>query len=126
MKSTFKILFYLRSNQVSKKTGLSAIMIRLTIDGEMKQFSSKLEIDQNLWDSYNGKAKGRTPKAIEVNQSLEDIKATVHARYMELFREFGKVTAGQLKSAFLGVGLSGSTLLKLYEKKIDQKKTVSR
>ena len=122
MKSTFKILFYLRSNQVSKKTGLSAIMIRLTIDGEMKQFSSKLEIDQNLWDSYNGKAKGRTPKAIEVNQSLEDIKATVHARYMELFREFGKVTAGQLKSAFLGVGLSGSTLLKLYEKKIDQKK----
>lgn len=121
MKSTFKVLFYLRSNQVSKKTGLSSIMIRLTLNGNVKQFSSKLEIAQSLWDTNNGKAKGRTPQAVETNQRLEDVRTTIHFRYKELFQEFGEVTVEQLKSSFFGIGLSGGTLMKLYDKKIEQK-----
>lgn len=39
-KSTFKILFYIRKNQVNKE-GKSGIMIRLTVNGEIVQFSSK-------------------------------------------------------------------------------------
>ena len=39
-KSTFKILFYLRKNYVNKE-GKASIMIRITVNGEMSQFSSK-------------------------------------------------------------------------------------
>ena len=42
-KSTFKILFYLRKNQVNKD-GTVCIMIRLSLNGEITQFSSKLSI----------------------------------------------------------------------------------
>ncbi|MDD4922283.1 MAG: site-specific integrase, partial [Bacteroidales bacterium] len=42
-KSTFKILFYLRKNQVNKE-GKVCIMIRLTVNGDVSQFSSKLDL----------------------------------------------------------------------------------
>ena len=40
-KSTFKILFYLRKNYLNKE-GKAGIMIRLSLNGEISQFSSKL------------------------------------------------------------------------------------
>lgn len=58
-KSTFKILFYLRKNQVNKD-GTVCIMIRLSLDGEISQFSSKLSVKPDAWDTVLGKAKGNT------------------------------------------------------------------
>lgn len=40
-KNTFKVLFYLRGNHVNKD-GTSAIMMRITVDGEMEQINTKL------------------------------------------------------------------------------------
>jgi len=53
-KSTFKILFYLRKNQVNKD-GKAGIMIRLSVNGKVSQFSSKLDIEPKLWDVRLGK-----------------------------------------------------------------------
>mgnify|MGYP002656831033 CR=1 FL=1 len=58
-KSTFKILFYLRKNQVNKD-GTVCIMIRLSLNGEITQFSSKLSVKPDAWDTVLGKAKGNT------------------------------------------------------------------
>lgn len=40
-KSTFRILFYLRKNYLNK-SGKAGIMIRLTVNGDMVQFSGKV------------------------------------------------------------------------------------
>ena len=56
-KSTFRILFYLRKNYLNK-SGKAGIMIRLTVNGDMVQFSSKLDIEPSLWDTKAGKAAG--------------------------------------------------------------------
>lgn len=48
-KNTFKILFYLRKNQVNKD-GTVCIMIRLSLNGEISQFSSKLSVKPDAWD----------------------------------------------------------------------------
>ena len=53
-KSTFKILFYLRKNYVNKE-GKASIMIRITVNGEMSQFSSKLDVEPRLWDTKLGR-----------------------------------------------------------------------
>ena len=58
-KSTFKILFYLRKNYLNKE-GKAGIMIRLSLNGEISQFSSKLDIEPDKWDTTLGKAKGNT------------------------------------------------------------------
>lgn len=62
-KSTFKILFYLRKNYVNKE-GKASIMIRITVNGEMSQFSSKLDVEPRLWDTKLGRLSGNGAKAI--------------------------------------------------------------
>lgn len=75
-KSTFKILFYLRKNQVNKD-GTVCIMIRLSLNGEISQFSSKLNIKPDAWDMVLCKAKGNTLKARQLNETLEDIRTSL-------------------------------------------------
>lgn len=60
-KNTFKILFYLRGNQVNKE-GKAPIMIRITVDGEIEQLNANLYKEPALWDSKAGKAIGRSAK----------------------------------------------------------------
>jgi len=48
-KSVFKSLSYLRKNHVNKD-GKVRIMLRLSVNGEVSQFSSKLDIELELWD----------------------------------------------------------------------------
>lgn len=75
-KSTFKILFYLRKNYLNKE-GKAGIMIRLSLNGEISQFSSKLDIEPDKWDTALGKAKGNTLKARQLNETLEDIRTSL-------------------------------------------------
>lgn len=67
-KSTFKILFYIRKNQVNKD-GTVCIMVRLTVSGDVTQFSSKLNVDPKAWDVRLGKVAGNSVKARQLNVS---------------------------------------------------------
>ena len=75
-KSTFKILFYLRKNQVNKD-GTVSIMVRVSVNGEVAQFSSKLNIDPNAWDVTRAKAAGTTIKAKQLNELLDDMRTSI-------------------------------------------------
>lgn len=109
-KSTFKILFYIRKNQVTKE-GKSSIMVRLTVNGETSQFSSKLEIEPDLWDVSKQRMAGNTIKARHFNSTLEDIRVSLinHYREIELHESF--VTAEKVRNAFLGITTRQQTLL---------------
>lgn len=50
MRSTFKYLFYINRNKV-RKNGLCPVMGRVTLDGEIAQFSTGLETNPDLWDA---------------------------------------------------------------------------
>lgn len=80
-KSTFKILFYIRKNQVNKD-GTVCIIVRLTVSGEVSQFSSKLNIDPKAWDVKQGKAAGNSVKARQLNDLLEDIRTSLKNHYL--------------------------------------------
>ena len=49
MKSTFKVLFYLKKDKISKD-GKVPVMGRITVNGTHAGFSCKLHIDPALWD----------------------------------------------------------------------------
>ena len=57
-RSTFKILFYLNTSK-KKKSGLCPIMGRITVDGDIAQFSLKADANPTDWDSQNGRVKGK-------------------------------------------------------------------
>lgn len=100
MKSTFNILFFIKKNEV-KQNGYCTIMVRITIDGEYLQFSTKLEILPHLWNQKNGSASGRTIVARQVNDHLITIRFDLHNHYRKLFDKYGKVFPLMVKNAYL-------------------------
>lgn len=61
MRSTFKVLFYVNKGS-GKPNGNLPLMCRITVDGEVKQFSCKMDIPLRLWDVKNNRASERVRK----------------------------------------------------------------
>jgi len=131
MKSTFRILFYVRRNYVNKK-GETGIMIRITLDGEISQFSSKLNVNPDNWDTKSGKVIGKTMDAKNLNATLESIKASIIRHYREIEWQDTHITAEKIRNAFLGVTVKTQMLLVIFKnhnddlsKRIDKDITAS-
>ena len=114
MRSTFKVLFYVKKGS-AKPNGNLPLMCRLTVDGEIKQFSCKMDVSPHLWDVKNNRASGKSAEAQRINRAVDKIRVEVNRRYQELMQTDGYVTAAKLKDAYLGIGIKQETLLKLFE-----------
>ena len=121
MRSTFKILFYLKRN-AQKKDGNMPIIARITVDGKIVQFSTKLDINPDFWNTQLGKATGRSAEIQKVNTSLEAIKSSVHRIYHEQQRRNSTVTAEKVKNEFLRLSEDNRTLLDLFSRHNDDVK----
>lgn len=96
MRSTFKLLFYVKRN-VPKSDNSLPLMGRITINKGIVQFCLKMSVPPELWDSKAGKAMGKSEKAKDINRQLEQIRVTINNRYQEIIQAGGGVTAEQVK-----------------------------
>lgn len=119
MRSTFKILMYLKKGS-EKPNGNVPLMCRLTVDGEIKQFSCKMDVLPRLWNVKTGRASGKSIEAQKINHAVDKIRVDVNRRYQEMMQADGYVTAAKLKDAYLGIGIKQETLLKLFEQHNDE------
>ena len=119
MKSTFRVLFYLKKGS-EKKNGEVMIMARITIDGKLCQFSTKQSILPNNWSVASGKAKGKD--AGKINALLDDIRSALNTIYHEMQRRDNYVTAEKVKNEFLGHTENHETILSLFQKHNDNMK----
>ena len=119
--STFKILFYLRSNHVNKD-GTSAIIVRVSIDGERQDWSTKLVCEPERWDGKAGKATGRSSKSFEINNHLQDIQTILTNHFYDIQRRHGYVTVEMVRNAYMGITQREESLLKLYEQHLEDTK----
>lgn len=113
MRSTFKVLFYLKKN-APKKNGSVPVMCRITIDGTIAQFSCKCDIHPDLWDIKSNRASGKSTVALETNRFLDKIRVGINAKYKEIAERDNYVTAEKVKNAFLGLEMRHETLLKVF------------
>ena len=90
-------------------------MCHLTVDGEIKQFSYKMDVPLRLGDVKTGRASGKSVEAQRINLAVDKIRVEVNHHYQELMQTDGYVTAAKLKDAYLGIGVKQETLLKLFE-----------
>lgn len=67
MRSTFKVLFYLKRN-APKKNGLIPVMCRITVNGKIAQFSCKLDVEEKSWNVELSRVSGRSVVAQEANR----------------------------------------------------------
>lgn len=66
MKSTFRILFYVKKDK-KRADGTYPVMCRITIDGEPCRFNTKVNVNPDIWDAKAGVAIGKSNEAVEVN-----------------------------------------------------------
>lgn len=114
MRSTFKVLFYVKKGS-EKSNGNLPLICRITVDDEIKQFSCKMDIPLRLWDVKNNRTSGKSVEAQKINIAIDQIRMEVNRRYQELTQTDGYVTAAKLKDTYLGIGVKQETLLKLFE-----------
>ncbi|MFV0554778.1 MAG: site-specific integrase [Mangrovibacterium sp.] len=114
MSSTFKVLFYLRKNHINKN-GKSAIMIRVSLNGERTAFSSKLEIAPDLWDTKMNCVKGKSFIARDINSYMDEYRSRIRTIYDTISREDGYATAEKIKNVFLGYSIKQQTVLSLFK-----------
>ncbi|MBD8347852.1 Arm DNA-binding domain-containing protein [Dysgonomonas sp. HGC4] len=83
MRSTFSILFFIKKNE-PKKNRLCTIMTRITIEGTYLQFSTKTDIFPEQWITNQGRAKGSTTYAKEINRQLDHIRSQQIKRKIQI------------------------------------------
>lgn len=110
MKPTFSAIFYPRKSEVNKN-GKVTIMGKITVNGERVQFSTKLLIDPDNWDSRMGKAKIRSEEGKEVNRLLDAMRKTINDQYFKLIEEYGYASPEKIKNVILGIDKEYKTLL---------------
>ena len=113
--STFKVLFYLRRNRLLKD-GTCAVMIRITLSGDVVAFNSKITVNPDHWDVAKSRLKLAAKGAREINQTLDEMQASLFNHYRELERMDSAVTAEKIRNAFLGFDEREDTLLTLFSR----------
>ena len=112
-----KVSFYLKKSEADAD-GMCPVMARLNI-GKYSEaaFSVKLRVPQAIWSS--GRASGKSVKAKEINNRLDEIRAMALGVYAELSSVRDGVTAGDVKSLLLGMAGEQATLLSYFRSFIE-------
>lgn len=122
MSSTFKILFYIRKNYLNRDKK-APIMIRVTIDGRMVQFNSKLDIEPQCWNPKKQRADGSGKQVKMFNTLLENIKYSLQHHFHEIACE-ETPTPEKVRDSFLGVAEKENTLMSLFNRHLDNLKNI--
>ena len=102
MRSTFKVLFYVKKGS-EKPNGNLPLMCRITVDGKESRFSMKTDVDPNLWDVRLGKMRGRHNISAEINALVDNTKAVLNRIYHQEQERTQYVSAEKVKNIFLGI-----------------------
>ena len=113
MRSTFKVLFYLKRNKEKTQSAVP-VMGRITVNGTISQFSAKLTVPERLWEVRGGRAKGRSLESDRINRHLDEIRSQLDRHYRDIRDRESYVTAEKVKNAWLGFGKRYRTLLSTF------------
>ncbi|MFR9651391.1 MAG: site-specific integrase [Rikenellaceae bacterium] len=114
-RTTFRVAFFLK-REALKKSGLMPIMARITINGKLAHFSTKMEIDPKQWSTAASKAMGTNAESRRINSVLDTIKFQLTDIYNKEHARGAVPTAAIVRNIFFGMDNSQDTLLMLFEK----------
>jgi len=117
MNENLKVSFYLKRERKEEKNGdaIYPIVGKIIIGKSIAQFSSKLKVEERLWNVKSGRATGKSHAATKLNREINKINLLIHSHYSEILKRTGKVTALEVKNAFQGIASTQKTLLVLFE-----------
>lgn len=116
MNNELKVSFYIkREKSAANTSGIYPIIGKIIIGNTIAQFSSKLKVEERLWNVKSGRATGKSRQAVELNRAINKINLAIHTSYKDILKRTGKVTAVEVKNAFQGNATTQKTVLVLFE-----------
>jgi len=114
MKAKITLHIYAKTTKVNA-TGQLPIYIRLTIDGERFEFSSKKFIEKSKWSPELSKMKGSSKEARTINGYLDLMRSKIFDIQMELIHKNEELSIESFKSRILGVHQRERMLIPIYQ-----------
>ncbi len=111
-KSTFNVMFLIQKGKL-KSNGNAPIMARITVNGEMVHFSTRMDVQPERWLSKEYKTLGVSKEDKKINALLDDIRAAVVRRYYDFQAGGEVVSASRIKNALMGLNESSRKYLEL-------------
>lgn len=116
MNNELKVSFYIkREKSAANTSGIYPIIGKIIVGGTIAQFSSKLKVEERLWNVKSGRATGKSRQAVELNRAINKINLAIHTSYKDILKRTGKVTAVEVKNVFQGNVTTQKTVLVLFE-----------
>jgi site-specific recombinase XerD len=119
MKAKITLHIYAKTTKANA-AGQLPIYIRLTVDGQRFEFSSKKFIEKSKWLPELSKMKGSSEEARTLNNYLDLMKSKVFGIQMELIHKNEELSLENFKSRILGTHLRERMIIPIYQNHNDK------
>ena len=119
MKAKITLHIYAKTTKANA-AGQLPIYIRLTVDGQRFEFSSKKFIEKSKWSPELSKMKGSSEEARTLNNYLDLMKSKVFDIQMELIHKNEELSLENFKSRILGTHQRERMLIPIYQNHNDK------
>lgn len=125
MNRSFNLLFLAKRSKMNKN-GLIPIFLRITIDGERLEISTKRHVNLHSWNADRQKVNGSTEDVKSVNAHLKTMEHQIYEVYREMIDKNYPLTVMQLKKNLLGDVYSSNAkmLVPIFEEHNDRIKSL--
>ena len=119
MKAKITLHIYAKTTKANA-SGQLPIYIRLTVDGQRFEFSSKKFIEKSKWSAELSKMKGSSEEARTINNYLDLMKSKVFDIQMELIHKNEELSLENFKSRILGTHQRERMIIPIYQNHNDK------
>jgi site-specific recombinase XerD len=125
MDKSFGLLFYPKKNK-HDQAGESIIYMRITVDNERCDISTKRKCEHKKWNNISGRMNVKDPAAKAFNSYLDTLQLKVFEAKRRLLEVDKPVTPENIKDLLLGksIGREKKMVLEVFQQHNDQMKTL--
>lgn len=114
MKTKITLHFYAKSTKMNAN-GKLPIYVRLTVNGQRLEFSSKKFIEKSKWSPELTKMKGQSDEARSINGYLDMMRSKVLSAELQLLDKHEELSIENFQSILLDKEKNARTLVKVFE-----------
>jgi site-specific recombinase XerD len=119
MDTKLSVLFHGKKTK-SQNASLLAIYLRVTVDGQRMEISTKRTIEKDKWSSISGKAKSNFEEARNLNAYLDLLRNKVYNYQREIIWEDKTVTLDYFRNKWNGITEKPRMILEVFQEHNEQ------
>lgn len=113
IEKTFSLLYYLKPSK-NDRNGLKSIYMRITVDSQRFEMSTKYKCHPDKWMASANRVKGKTEEARMINSYLETLQLKVHQVRKYLLDNDKEISLENIKNVLQGKSEQNRKILEIF------------